>query len=159
MFLWIWGLLGVSLITTALFTNLIDFLIPGLAALVLAALNLLPVFNTALPLQFGVWVLVSALGVVVFRRKFGGLFNTGQPSSAEKEVLGKKAVVLEALTESQSGRVRFEGTTWTARAQEAIEAGREVVVLGREGLTLLVALSEDDRINEAFKALEEPKQS
>ncbi len=153
MFLWIWGLLGLGLVSAALFTSLIDFLIPGLAALILAVLNLLPFFNTALPLQFAVWVVVSGLGIGLFRRFFGGLVSTGG-SSRDKEVIGKSAQVVEALDGTQPGRVSFEGTTWSARSEEPIPVGKEVQILGRDGLTLFVALSEKDRIEEAFKALE-----
>ncbi|NNM54335.1 MAG: NfeD family protein [Spirochaetales bacterium] len=153
MFLWLWGLLGLGLVSAALFSSLIDFLIPGLAALVLAVLNLLPFFNTALPLQFAVWLVVSGAGIVLFRHFFGGLVNTGG-GARDKEVVGKTAQVVEALDGVQAGRVHFEGTTWAARSEEAIPVGKEVIVLGRDGLTLFVALSEHDRIEEAFKALE-----
>ena len=152
MFLWLWGLLGVGLLSAALFSSLIDFLIPGLAALVLAVLNLLPFFNTALPLQFAVWLVVSGVGIVLFRRFFGGLANTG--GTRNKELVGKTAQVVEALDGAQAGRVSFEGTTWAARSDEPIPVGKEVIVLDRDGLTLFVALSEHDRIEEAFKALE-----
>ena len=52
--------------------------------------------------------------------------------------VGKTGVVTAAMGGRTTGSVRVDGMDWSARSEEAIEAGAEVLVVSREGLRVLV---------------------
>lgn len=59
------------------------------------------------------------------------------------EPVGEQAVVVDAFTssgEATEGRVTVHGQTWSARCEEGVlfEAGQEVRITDRRGLTVLV---------------------
>jgi len=55
------------------------------------------------------------------------------------DVIGKEAVVVDKLSSDKEGYVKLEGEYWRARAYKGkIQPGTEVVVVGREDLTLIV---------------------
>lgn len=54
-------------------------------------------------------------------------------------MVGQEAIVLEAIDPVENtGRVRIGSDEWRARADERIEGGQKVCVLGVEGATLVV---------------------
>jgi membrane protein implicated in regulation of membrane protease activity len=58
-------------------------------------------------------------------------------------VSGRKAEVVESITQTRVGRVRFQGSYWRARfamlhTQQDAYPGELVEIIGREGLTLIV---------------------
>ncbi|MGC9317607.1 MAG: NfeD family protein [Armatimonadota bacterium] len=60
------------------------------------------------------------------------------PSNVDAMV-GREGIVLETIDPvSNTGRVRVGSDEWRARADETIEAGQRVCVLGVEGATLVV---------------------
>ncbi|HEY9663765.1 MAG TPA: NfeD family protein [Allocoleopsis sp.] len=70
-------------------------------------------------------------------------------SSPSITLLPKTAVgiVDRAITPSQPGRIRFQGSFWNARFYNpnwnyAIHPGESITVVGRQGITLLVTLEE-----------------
>lgn len=60
------------------------------------------------------------------------------PSNVDAMV-GREAIVLETIDPVENtGRVRVESDEWRARADERIEVGERVCILGVEGATVLV---------------------
>ncbi len=60
------------------------------------------------------------------------------PSNVDA-MIGKEGIVLETIDSVQNtGRVRIGSEEWRARADERIESGGRVCVLGIEGATLIV---------------------
>jgi len=102
----------------------------GLVALVLGSVVWLPwvVFSVAT-------VLLAALTrPLVHRIRLG----RGVASNVDS-VIGKEAVVLQRIDPAaNTGRVRIGGDEWRASADDVVEAGARVVVLGVEGATLSV---------------------
>jgi membrane protein implicated in regulation of membrane protease activity len=93
------------------------------------------------PVQFGAFVLASALGLGVVRPfamrhiKQPPLLRTGTAA-----LVGRSAVVLEEVTD-RSGRVRIGGEIWSSRSYDetlTIPVGAKVDVLQIEGATALV---------------------
>lgn len=77
------------------------------------------------------------LGLPLARR-----FHERQPLTPSNvdALIGREAIVLEAIDPVQNtGRVRIGSDQWRARAEQRIEAGARVKVLGVEGTTLTVA--------------------
>ncbi|MDG7008819.1 MAG: NfeD family protein [Nitrososphaerota archaeon] len=52
--------------------------------------------------------------------------------------VGKTGVVTMAMAGRMTGSVRVDGMDWSARSEETIEAGAEVLVVSREGLYVSV---------------------
>lgn len=58
----------------------------------------------------------------------------------DKLLIGQRATVISTVYPSDfSGRIRFSGTTWSARSEgSAIPEGTEVVIVGRENIHFVV---------------------
>ena len=54
------------------------------------------------------------------------------------DIIGKKAIVKEAIGVNTAGKVEFRGTLWEAVANSDIPAGKTVIVTRRKNLTLTV---------------------
>lgn len=133
----LWAVLSLGLGAATVFSNQLEFLVPAVAAVVVLAVSLVPGWGEFYLLQAGLFVLLSALGLVLFRRRLAAL---RQPKTGPvvEPVAGKTAVVVEALDEGQPGRVSFQGTTWAAESAYAVPVGAEVEVLSQKGLLLHV---------------------
>jgi membrane protein implicated in regulation of membrane protease activity len=94
-----------------------------------------------LPVQFGAFVLASALGLGVARPL--AMRHVRQPPllrTGTAALIGRTAVVVEEVT-GQGGRVRIGADLWSSRAYDetlVIPAGTTVDVLHIEGATALV---------------------
>lgn len=101
----------------------------GISALFVAAIAHLTPFN----LQIVVWMGLS-LGLVLFSRRF----------ARQKSAFKLDATEAETLTEipaGKSGRVLYEGNSWSARCETqevTIAPHQKVYVVGRQGTTLIV---------------------
>lgn len=125
----VWLLVGVSLCLVEFFlpTAFIAFVM-GLSALIIAALaNFL-----ALNLQVALWVILSLLMVLVSRRFVS--------SRAALKLDATEAETLTEILPSKTGRVLYEGNSWSARCESDITIApqQRVYVVGRRGTTLLV---------------------
>lgn len=104
---------------------------------------------TDLTMQMLIFVVVSLLSLIIFRRKgkniFKGKEKTFQSKDDDKlgefieDVIGKKAKVISDIIPGEiSGKVEFRGTQWKAESEEEIKAGVVVEITGRDNLTLKV---------------------
>lgn len=112
----------------------------------LAAL-ILELLGVSLPVQIGVFLLVSIGLLVVTRPLAMKYFNQErQPTNVER-LIGQAGVVLEQIdTLRAQGRVDVNGQEWSAKtedAEEVLEAGTVVVVKGIQGVKLIVRKKED----------------
>jgi membrane protein implicated in regulation of membrane protease activity len=66
-----------------------------------------------------------------------------KPVEAGAETLiGREAVTVSPLR--PTGQVKLDGEIWEARCDGGADAGQRVTVVGRDGLTLLVAVRQPD---------------
>ncbi|WP_129640895.1 NfeD family protein [Peristeroidobacter agariperforans] len=92
------------------------------------------------------WAQVLALSVfavtsmVTFRKRAYELVRSRTGHVEERLTVGDRVTVPVRLEPSQTCRVDYRGTSWTARNvdETPIEAGREAVIANVDGLTLLV---------------------
>ncbi len=69
--------------------------------------------------------------------------KSGQPGPADHPMTGKLGRVTGAIPVGvKPGKVKIDGVSWEAVAEEDISQGEEVVVLGGKGLRLHVARCE-----------------
>jgi membrane protein implicated in regulation of membrane protease activity len=107
-----------------------------------AIVGLLGLAAVPLP-DWAQWLTFAVLAVVTmvtFRRRVYELVRGRTGHVEERLTLGDRVVVPVRLEPSQSCRVEYRGSSWTARNvdQTAIEAGREAVIAQIDGLTLHV---------------------
>lgn len=95
-------------------------------------------------LQFTVFVILSFLSIIVFRPIAMRFFNPVKEKTNIDEIIGKKAVVIESIDNLQgTGKVRYQGMEWTARAEEEndrIEKDAEVEIIAVKGVKLIVKM-------------------
>jgi membrane protein implicated in regulation of membrane protease activity len=135
---WLWLILAVIFAVAEIFTAgffLICFGIGAGAAALAAFLGLGPVW------QFGIFVAVSALAVLLSRPLADRLAKPNTHAVGSDRVLGKEAIVLETIDPiSGRGVVRVGHERWSADSTEnrPIVAGSKVVVVSVNGVHVTV---------------------
>lgn len=134
----IWLIVAAVLGTVEIMTTTLAFGLVGLAALVAAGTGGL---GAPPAVQFGVFVLTSALGLGV-ARPFAMRHIRHPPMlrSGTAALVGRTGYVLEEVSD-HGGRVRIGGEEWSARPYDetlVIPAGTKVDVLQIEGASALV---------------------
>ena len=111
------------------------FAIGGLAACITS------LFTDSIPIQAVVFVVVTAIALVVTRPLVKKLRKKkAEPTNADR-YLGKTAVVVERIdNENATGLVKVDNQKWTARSVDGspIEEGLTVTVAAIEGVKLMV---------------------
>lgn len=82
-----------------------------------------------------------ALLLLFFTRPIALKFlHTKRENTNADSLIGKKAVVLQTITEWEKGQVKINGAVWTAASVDgaAIPAGDECIIEKIEGVTLIV---------------------
>ncbi len=129
----VWLMIGLALCAIELLIPIPTFLIAGamgIAAVFVAAIALLLPIPT---LQILVWMLISSM-LALFSRRF-------IPKDSHQLKEASEGFTLSEISAGQTGRVQYEGVSWKARCdnpQIAIAAQQKVIVLRREGTTLVV---------------------
>lgn len=99
-------------------------------------------------LQVGVFLVVSAVTLALARPLARKFFTPKQIHTNADRVIGREAVVSEAIDDLRgTGAVKVGGTEWTARteAPQSIPLGAVVKVLRIEGVKLIVAPVQDGK--------------
>lgn len=140
----IWATLGILLILSELVVPGFVVFFFGLGALLNALLvGIIPGLGTRIPLQLVLWAVSSGVSLALLRRYFAKAFRGSVlDSSRDEEFVGSTAEVSERISPEKPGRVRFEGTTWTAVTyDESIEPGERVDIIQKDGTKLVVTRS------------------
>jgi membrane protein implicated in regulation of membrane protease activity len=129
----IWLIISIALCAIEMLVPLPTFLIAGamgIAALLVAAIALvLPVPA----IQILVWMLISGMLAAASRRFI--------PRDSHQLKESSEGVTLTEIPAGETGRVKYEGGSWKARCdhpQIAIAAQQKVIILRRQGTTLIV---------------------
>ncbi len=130
----IWLLVGGSLcLTEFIFPTAFVAFVMGVSALLTAVVaEMIP-----LNLQVALWAILSLVMVVLSRR----LVQT----RAAKKLDATEAETITEILPGKTGRVRYEGNSWTAQCEDptiAIAPHQKVYVTARQG-NILIVLPED----------------
>ncbi|AZR76909.1 NfeD family protein [Bacillus cereus] len=92
----------------------------------------------ALLLQVTVGAIVS-LTLTFFTKRISKNFREAKGFTDTVDMLvGKRGIVMQAITNEANGIVKVDGDTWTAIADSSIDAGEKVVVIKRHSTILQV---------------------
>ncbi len=141
---YIWGFIGLLLIAS-------EFIVPGFVIFFFgigAILNgvltgLIPGLKSHIWLQIFVWLGISGLSLFVLRRFFSKIFKGRYGEHAAGiDYRGEKAVVIDEISPDNAGRIKFQGTTWTATSyNELLKSGEIVEIVDKDNLTFVVTKS------------------
>lgn len=158
-----WLILGGVLMVAELAIPGLIVVFFGAAALLVgaaSALGLVP----SLGVGVGLW-LASSTGLVLgvrggMKRLAAGEMEKGSTDEA-LDAFGQRVEVIDELSPTSVGRIRFQGSTWPARTvEETLAPGAFATIVTRDNLVWIVeadetlALSEGDAEIEAKKKLE-----
>ncbi|MCW6037528.1 NfeD family protein [Spirulina subsalsa FACHB-351] len=130
----LWLITGVILCGMELIfpTAFVEFMM-GVAALIVALCALIvPQFS----LQVLLWLIFSTLLIVLSRRMFTPSYKASRVIEEDKE-----GQTLTAIPPGETGRVLYEGNSWSAKCGDeklAIASHKPVYIIGRKGNTLIV---------------------
>jgi membrane protein implicated in regulation of membrane protease activity len=108
-FLWLAAVVGFLLLEASTFSMTSVWFAVGAAAALLTCL-----FTGSFRVQALVFIVVSALCLLMFRPLAAKLRRKATPTNADRN-LGREATVLTPVTAEVPGRVRLDGVDWNAR--------------------------------------------
>ena len=92
--------------------------------------------------QLIVFLASSITSFIVLRKYLKNIFHGSAKSDGEvcdfDEFTGRHVTVVRDIPAGGVGKIEYHGSEWNARSGEAIEAGVEVEIVSKEGLTLNV---------------------
>jgi membrane protein implicated in regulation of membrane protease activity len=99
--------------------------------------------DISINLQLTLFLIASILLLVSLRKWLKNIFvgRTGQKESDDEilqEFVGEKAVVTRVIDPQTVGKVEFHGTNWNAEADQIIDQGTSVEIIGKNNITLKV---------------------
>ena len=138
---WIWLYVGAFLMLAEILAPGFVVFFFGLAAATIGLLLfVLPSgFELSLSWQMALFSFFSILYLVTLRRYMKSVFSgdTDESRTFDSDV-GRVAKVTETIRPEAPGRVILGDAEWSASAEERLEPGTEVKVVGRSNLTLKV---------------------
>jgi membrane protein implicated in regulation of membrane protease activity len=133
----IWFWLGLFLLAVIFEAATVDFVaiwfaVGSIPAFILALIGA-PVW-----LQVSVFLIVTIILIAFTRPYMLKYFKKNQIKTNVYTMIGKTAVVSEAITPNTVGSVKVRGQVWSAIASASIPVGTEVRILEIEGVKLIV---------------------
>lgn len=138
---WSWLILAAIALAVEMFVLDAQFYLVffGISA---AAMGLLALLGVGMPdwTQWLVFSIFAVISMVSFRQRLYTMVRGRTGHVEERLTLGDRVTVPVRLEPSQTCRVDYRGSSWTARNvdERAIEAGREAVIARVDGLILLL---------------------
>jgi len=137
----IWLVVGVFLLVMELFLPGLIIVFFGMGACIVGVLCFFT--EISLNTQLLIFLISSLLLLLCLRKYLRGIFigfsqNKNNMEENLQDFLGERAVVIAAIAPNLPGKVEFHGSNWQAAAEQAIEPGVPVQIIGKENLTLKV---------------------
>ncbi|MDR1423831.1 MAG: NfeD family protein [Azoarcus sp.] len=134
---WHWIVGGIVLVVLELVLPSFFIIWFGLAALLVGLLTLIAP-GTPLAAQLFLWAAASAALTVLWFRVFRRINDKTRRSAATRDVIGEAGVLVQAVTPSARGKVRFQrpilgADEWLCAADSEIAAGTRVKIVSVEG--------------------------
>ncbi len=139
---WVWGALGLILLSVEMAVGTFDILWFGIAAICVAiAMWLFPEMSHAA--QFMIFAVISLTSLAIWRLYYKKNETHSRVGQAQGQEIGRVGTVFEACSPNQNGKIRFAqglmgDREWTAVSNEEINAGTEATVVAVEGNALRI---------------------
>lgn len=138
----IWFLAGLALILSEFALPGVILVFFGLGAWLTAATTWLGVTG-GLTAQLLTFAFSSVLFLVVLRRRFrtrffGYVGDAQSPENNLDDMTGQEVIVTSDIPAGGIGEVEFKGAPWSGRSEAHLTAGTPAVIVGVEGITLVV---------------------
>jgi inner membrane protein len=138
----LWTLMGIAFV-------FVEFIIPGFVIAFFGAGALITALTTWIGVTPGlsgqlIVFMVSSILLLLLLRKFMKKTFLGNSKQLDTNrivniEIGRIVPVIEFIQPGEvGGKVRFQGTNWSARAKESVAPGESVKITGCDNLTLLV---------------------
>jgi inner membrane protein len=138
---WIWLIAGLLLIATELFIPGLVVCFLGLGAIVVAALRWLGLISGIVP-SFAVWFITSIVSLLSLRHfllRWVPSESSYTSSDEDLDAVGSIVEVVQTVSESEQGRIRYAGTTWPATTRHGtLLPGQKARLLYRDNLVWVV---------------------
>lgn len=136
-----WALLFIFLLIVEIVTvNLVSiwFAIGAMAAYITSLIT------ESFLIQIAVFIVVSIIALACTRKISKKLTCKQMEKTNADRAIGKEGVLLEGITKYEFGEIKVDGKVWTANSKKPISKGEKVVVIGIEGVKLIVQKKEED---------------
>lgn len=139
---WVWGALGLILLSVEMAIGTFDILWFGVAALCVAfAMWLFPSMPPAA--QFVMFAVLSLSSLAIWRSHYKKNETHSRVGQAQGQEIGRVGTVITTCEPNQNGKIRFAqglmgDREWAAIANEVINEGTEATVLAVEGNALRI---------------------
>jgi len=125
----IWLGVGVFFLIAELVVPAFIVVFLGLGALIA---GLTAFFGATVPTQLVVFGASSVVLILLFRKVMAKTFSGERAEDEERNIIGAVAEVVEPIRPPQSGRIKFQGSFWSARSNEPVEPGSMVRIVARD---------------------------
>ena len=139
---WMWGILGLTLLAAEILSGTFYMLWFGIAALIVAALLwLFPAMPLAL--QLLLYSFLSLGSLFIWRRHYKKSSPESRVGQSQGYEIGRVGIVVKTIDTVQNGRIQFAqgvmgSREWDAVSDETIEAGSHAIIVAIEGNSLRV---------------------
>jgi len=139
--IWIWVAAGlIFLVAEIILPGAIAFFL-GLAALIVAASLYFGLINGWVN-AFTMWFIFSLLLIIILRSFFQRFMQGDvekQDTDEDMDAFGSIVEVIEKIEPTKNGRIRFRGTTWTAKCfDKVLLPGSKAKIVLREDIDWVV---------------------
>lgn len=140
--IWVWGALGLILLSVEMAIGTFDILWFGVAALCVAiTVWLFP--NMPQSIQFIMFAIISLSSLAVWRLYYKKNETHSRVGQAQGQEIGRVGTVIETCGPNQNGKIRFGqglmgAREWSAVSNELINTGTEAEVVAVEGNALRI---------------------
>ena len=135
---WMWMIAGIALLGIEMLTPGGFFtLFFGAGAIVVGLLGLIG-WQPSIPVQGLVFLALSLVSLMLFRKPLMERFQRGIPQTKVDSLVGETAVAMEQIPAGGMGKAELRGSAWSARnvGPSPIECKQRVRVERIDGLTL-----------------------
>lgn len=139
---WVWGALGLILLSVEMAIGTFDILWFGIAALCVSfVMWLFP--NMPHAAQFVMFAVISLTSLAIWRFHYKKTETHSRVGQAQGQEIGRVGTIIKACGPNQNGKVRFTqglmgDREWTAISDEVINEGIKATVIAVEGNALRI---------------------
>ncbi|WP_045218053.1 NfeD family protein [Desulfonatronum thioautotrophicum] len=130
-----WFLAAIAFATLEMFLPIFIFLFIAIGCLGVALALLL--FDLSLTQQLILFIVVTISSLLVLRKSMMRIFRGVTADRSDTDFndfpYGERVQVLRAIKPPQAGRIQHRGTAWDAVADEPVDAGTTVEIIGYTG--------------------------